>query len=168
MHEVIGSSLAVIHFFDILNFLFIWPKSGIYQVYYDMSLVYPWIYVLDNVYTWLNVVQTCIHSVYTFNILYIIVYTCNIQGHTMYIRVYTMYMSLCLEYKFSWQEQSELFFQFTSHRQAIWAHVKWCQAINLSETMLLYNYWNFGTRRFIHYKWRYSLPISGGKLSRHF
>ena len=33
MHEVIGSRPAVIFFVDILNFLFIWPKSGVYQVY---------------------------------------------------------------------------------------------------------------------------------------
>ena len=40
-----------------------------------------------------------------------------------------------------------------------------CQAINLSKTLLLYNYCNIGTRGFIHIKLRYSLPISGGQLS---
>ena len=107
MHEVIGSRPAVIFFGDILNF---WYIPSILGHVLGISVLYPWIYVLDNVYTWLNMVHTCIHLVYTFNILYIIVYTCNIQGHTMYIHVYTMYMSLCLEYKISWQEQSELFF----------------------------------------------------------
>ena len=76
----------------------IWYIPSISGHVLGISVLYPWIYVIDNVYTWLNMVHTCIHLVYTFNILYIIVYTCNIQGHTMYIHVYTMYIHLYARY----------------------------------------------------------------------
>ena len=98
-----------------------------------MSNVYTWIYLLNNVYTWLIKVHThCngtyiyIHQVYTFQILYINFCTCNIQGQTMYTLVYTMYMSLCLEYIISWQHQSELFFNM----QTISGQIGSCQEVS--------------------------------------
>ena len=89
-------------------------------------------YILIIVHTHV-MVHTCIYSVYTFQILYINVCTCNIQGHTMYILVYTMFMSLCLEYTISWQQKSQLFFNM----QAISGHICSCQVVSRHDTTML-------------------------------
>ena len=136
-----------------------------------MSLVYHSIYILDTVYTWHIVVHTL-------KLWYKHVYTKYIHlSYCTWSYILTIYKAIQCTYVDmpctchhvmskkipNWSSLS--WFSIRKPYPAIWAHVMVCQAINPSKTLLSYNYCNIGTRGFIHYKLRYSLPISGGKLS---